>query len=157
MISNTRFPLARTLALTSLMGVGSVALPAFAFACDDQAKITHYVVAVPATVREANDLMRSSMSRIETAYAAQAHADIHEASYGLEAAAARIAESGEQDAEVLGHSIEILHLGSEIEDQAILDALALPPAQVRAALEALADAVDLASRRQPRSTDSSSS
>jgi DNA-binding MarR family transcriptional regulator len=42
-------------------------------------------------------------------------------------------------------------------DQEILDALALPPAQVRAALEALADAVDLASHRQPRSTDSSSS
>lgn len=123
MISNIRFPSARTLALTSLVGLGSVALPAFAFACDDQAKITHYEVAVPATVREANDLMQSSMSRVETAYAAEAHAEIHEASYGLEAAAARIAESGEADAEALSHSIEILHLGSELEDQAILDAV----------------------------------
>ena len=72
---------------------------------------------------EANELMQSAMSRIEIAYAAETHAEIHEASYGLEAAAARIAESGEVDAEGLGHLIEILHLGSEVEDQAILSAV----------------------------------
>lgn len=123
MISKIRFPLARGLALASLLGIGSVAFPAFAFACNDQTETTHYEVAVPGTVREANALMQSAMSRIETAYSAKAHADIHEASYGLEAAAARIVESGEVDAEALAHSIEILHLGSEIEDQAILDAV----------------------------------
>ena len=105
------------------MYIGSVAFPAFAFACDDQAQTKHYEVAVPGTVPEANELMQSAMSRIEIAYGAEAHAEIHEASYGLEAAAARIAESGEVDAEGLGHLIEILHLGSEVEDQAILDAV----------------------------------
>ena len=123
MISKTRLPFVRGLALAALMGIGSVTFPAFAFACDDQAETKHYEVAVPGTVREANELMQSAMSRIEIAYGAEAHAEIHEASYGLEAAAARIAESGGVDAEGLGHLIEILHLGSEVEDQAILSAV----------------------------------
>ena len=123
MISKSRLPFVRGLALASLMCIGSVAFPAFAFACDDQAQTKHYEVAVPGTVPEANELMQSAMSRIEIAYAGEAHAEIHEASYGLEAAAARIAESGEVDAEGLGHLIEILHLGSEVEDQAILSAV----------------------------------
>lgn len=58
----------------SLMGIGSIAFPAFAFACDDQAQTKHYEVAVPGTVREANELMQSAMPRIEIAYAAQAQA-----------------------------------------------------------------------------------
>jgi hypothetical protein len=106
-----------------MLGISFLAFPAFALACDGQAQIKHYEVAVPGTVREANELLQSAMSRVETAYAAEAHGEIHEASYGLEAAAARIADRGEMDAEVLSHSIEILHLGSEIEDQAILDAV----------------------------------
>ena len=123
MISSIRFPFARRLALASLVGIGSAAFPALALACDDQAQVKHYEVAVPGTVREAKDLMQSSMARVETAFAAEAHAEIHEASYGLEAAAARISESGEVDADALTHSIEILHLGSELEDQAIVDAV----------------------------------
>lgn len=42
MISKIRFPFVRGLALASLLGIGSVAFPAFAFACDDQAQTKHY-------------------------------------------------------------------------------------------------------------------
>ena len=81
-----------------------------------------YEVAVPENVDEARVLMRSAMSRVESALAVNAYDEIHEAGYELEAAASRISEDGDKKSEVLFHTIEILHLASEIGDHAILQA-----------------------------------
>lgn len=124
MNSKIRFSFARGLALSLLLGIGSVAFATFADACDDRAQTKHFEVVIPGTVHTASELMQNAMPRIEIAYAAKVHAEIHEASYGLEAAAARLTESDEVDLEkVLEHSMVVLHLGSEIEDEATRDAV----------------------------------
>lgn len=116
---------ARTRWVAAAVFIATAALPASAFASmpDEDGPVRHYEVAVPFKLEAARSLLGSAMLVVENAHKAGLHGDVHEASYSLEAAAERLSQVPDADAvliERLKSTIEIVHLASEIEDEAIL-------------------------------------
>lgn len=82
MNSKIRFSFARGLALSLLLGIGSVAFPTFADGCDDRAQTKHFEGVIPGTVHTASELMQNAMPHIEIAYAAKVHAEFMKRAMG---------------------------------------------------------------------------
>ena len=104
--------------------------PGFATGGEDEAaegkegKTAHFAVPLPRTKDEAVALLKSSMSKIETALGTSDFAAIHEATYSTESAVKRIALEPGYDGlkETLVPRVEIVHLASEQGDADTLKA-----------------------------------
>jgi hypothetical protein len=128
--------------LAVLAGGLTVAMPAFASAPLEAAgeRVQHYEAAVPDTVAEAAAVLADKTAVLVAAYEAGDWNGVHEASYPLEAALERLRQSGGVDAQELetaAATLERVHLASEEEDKATLDA-DVPALETQ--LRALADA-----------------
>jgi hypothetical protein len=84
----------------------------------------HFKVPEPATKNEAVALLKSSLEKIEVSLANGDFDAIHEASYSVEAALARIGKEPGYDgsAAMVAPRCEIVHLASEMQDEATLKA-----------------------------------
>lgn len=104
--------------------------PGFATGGEDEAaegkegKTAHYEVALPKTTAEAVTLLKTNMQKIETALGAADFAAIHEATYSVESAIARIAQDPGYDGlkTTVAPRVEIVHLASELSDAETLKA-----------------------------------
>lgn len=84
----------------------------------------HFKVPEPATKDEALALLKSSLEKIEASLAKDDFDAIHEASYSVEAALARIGKEPGYDGStaMVAPRCEIVHLASEMHDEATLKA-----------------------------------
>jgi len=85
----------------------------------------HFEAEAPENLKDAVTVSRNTRLSIESALAAGIYHEIHMATYTLEAAAKLIVDGLEEDSETgeaYAKRIEIVHLASELEDKAILDA-----------------------------------
>lgn len=84
----------------------------------------HFKVSEPATKDEAFALLESSLEKIEASLAKDDFDAIHEASYSVEAALARIGKEPGYDGStaMVAPRCEIVHLASEMHDEATLKA-----------------------------------
>ena len=104
--------------------------PGFATGGEDEAaegkegKTAHYEVALPKTTVEAVTLLKTNMQKIETALGAADFSAIHEATYSVESAIARIAQDPGYDGlkTTVAPRVEIVHLASEQGDAETLKA-----------------------------------
>jgi hypothetical protein len=132
-----------------IVGAGGLtaAMPALASAPLEAAgeRVQHYEAAVPDTVVEAAAVLSDKTAVLVSAYEAGDWNSVHEASYPLEAALERLRQSGGVDAQALetaAATLERVHLASEEEDKATLDA-DVPVLETQ--LHALAEAARAAS------------
>lgn len=93
----------------------------------------HFEVPEPATKDDAFALLKASLEKIETSLASGDFDAIHEASYSVEAALARIGKEPGYDGStaMVAPRCEIVHLASEMQDEATLKAAV--PSLVKAA------------------------
>ncbi len=101
--------------------------PGFATGGEEEAaevKTEHFKVPLPRTKEEAVALLKSSMSKIETALGTADYSAIHEATYSTESAVKRISLEPGYDGlkETLAPRVEIVHLASELSDAETLKA-----------------------------------
>lgn len=84
----------------------------------------HFEVPEPATKDDAFTLLKSSLEKIEASLAAGDFDAIHEASYSVEAALARLGKEPGYDGStaMVAPRCEIVHLASEMHDEATLKA-----------------------------------
>ena len=104
--------------------------PGFATGGEDEAKeghegkTSHFEVPLPKTTAEAVTLLKTNMQKIETALGAADFSAIHEATYSVESAIARIAQDPGYDGlkVTVAPRVEIVHLASEQGDADTLKA-----------------------------------
>ncbi len=125
--------------LVSLLIAFALPLPSPGFATGGEeegkeGKTAHFEVPLPKTTAEAVALLKTNMQKIETALGAADFSAIHEATYSVESALARIAKEPGYDGitSTVAPRCEIVHLASELSDADTL----------KAAVPALAKAVN---------------
>jgi hypothetical protein len=104
--------------------------PGFATGGEDEAKeghegkTAHYEVPLPKTTAEAVTLLKTNMGKIESALSAADYPAIHEATYSVESAIARIAQDPGYDGltSTVAPRVEIVHIASEQGDADTLKA-----------------------------------
>jgi hypothetical protein len=104
--------------------------PGFATGGEEEAgegkegKTSHFEVPLPKTTAEAVTLLKTNMGKIETALGAADFSAIHEATYSVESAVARIAQDPGYEGlkTTIAPRVEIVHLASEQGDAETLKA-----------------------------------
>jgi hypothetical protein len=89
-----------------------------------EGKTAHFEVPLPKTTAEAVTMLKTNMGKIETALGAADFPAIHEATYSVESAIARIAQDPGYEGlkTAVAPRVEIVHLASELSDADTLKA-----------------------------------
>lgn len=132
-----------SITLAAILALSLSGVPTLTAAGEAQDRPDHYEAEVPETTAQAAAIALATMQSITAALAAKDFEAIHELTYTLEAAAKRLTNSladNSEEGEALSHRIEIVHLASELADEAVLKP-ALP--SLKASLDTVVSQLNL--------------